>query len=87
MRRTLSIPLRGRPSLRRAHGGSVLRYETVDPAAMCGQLRHLLAVMQLVSVSLGIIPFTAQRTVWPLEAFYVHDGTMAVVETLTAETR
>lgn len=22
---------------------------------------------------LGIIPFTAQRTVWPLEAFYVHD--------------
>jgi hypothetical protein len=33
----------------------------------------------------GIIPFTAQRTVWPLEAFYVHDDTMAVVETLTAE--
>ncbi|AWZ08467.1 MULTISPECIES: helix-turn-helix transcriptional regulator [unclassified Streptomyces] len=28
---------------------------------------------------------TAQRTVWPLEAFYVHDDTTAVVETLTAE--
>lgn len=41
--------------------------------------------MPLASVSLGIIPFTAQRTVWPLEAFYVHDYTMAVVETLTAE--
>ncbi|MDQ0383202.1 hypothetical protein J2S54_000022 [Streptomyces sp. DSM 42143] len=42
--------------------------------------------MPLASVSLGIIPFTAQRTVWPLEAFYVHDDTMAVVvETLTAE--
>ncbi|MFF8696789.1 helix-turn-helix domain-containing protein [Streptomyces sp. NPDC015144] len=64
---------------------SVLRYRTADPDAMRGQLRHLLAVMPLASVSLGIIPFTAQRTVWPLEAFYVHDDTSAVVETLTAE--
>ncbi|MFE0865934.1 helix-turn-helix domain-containing protein [Streptomyces rochei] len=64
---------------------SVLRYQTADPEAMRGQLRHLLAVMPLASVSLGIIPFTAQRTVWPLEAFYVHDDTMALVETLTAE--
>ncbi|WP_405429787.1 helix-turn-helix domain-containing protein [Streptomyces anulatus] len=64
---------------------SVLRYQTADPEAMRGQLRHLLAVMPLASVSLGIIPFTAQRIVWPLEAFYVHDDTMAVVETLTAE--
>ncbi|CAG6397609.1 helix-turn-helix domain-containing protein [Streptomyces cocklensis] len=66
---------------------SVLRYRTADPGIMAGQLRHLLAVMPLASVSLGIIPFTAQRTVWPLEAFYVHDDTMAVVETLTAEIR
>ncbi|MFK0120822.1 helix-turn-helix domain-containing protein [Streptomyces sp. NPDC090994] len=64
---------------------SVLRFRTADPETMRGQLRHLLAVMPLASVSLGIIPFTAQRTVWPLEAFYVHDDTMAVVETLTAE--
>ncbi|MEU2578667.1 helix-turn-helix transcriptional regulator [Streptomyces anulatus] len=64
---------------------SVLRFRTADPEAMRGQLRHLLAVMPLASLSLGIIPFTAQRTVWPLEAFYVHDDTMAVVETLTAE--
>ncbi|MFE3881806.1 helix-turn-helix domain-containing protein [Streptomyces lydicus] len=64
---------------------SVLRYRTADPGAMRGQLRHLLAVMPLASVSLGIIPFTAQRTVWPLEAFYLHDDTQAVVETLTAE--
>ncbi|MEU5902341.1 helix-turn-helix domain-containing protein [Streptomyces venezuelae] len=64
---------------------SVLRFRTADPEAMRGQLRHLLAAMPLASVSLGIIPFTAQRTVWPLEAFYVHDDTMAVVETLTAE--
>ncbi|MFJ6792061.1 helix-turn-helix domain-containing protein [Streptomyces angustmyceticus] len=64
---------------------SVLRFRTADPGAMRGQLRHLLAVMPLASVSLGIIPFTAQRTVWPLEAFYLHDDTQAVVETLTAE--
>lgn len=66
---------------------SVLRFRTADPDAMRGQLHHLLAVMPLASLSLGIIPFTAQRTVWPLEAFYVHDDTMAVVETLTAEIR
>ncbi|MFZ4302745.1 helix-turn-helix domain-containing protein [Streptomyces cinereoruber] len=66
---------------------SVLRFRTADPETMRGQLRHLLAVMPLASISLGIIPFTAQRTVWPLEAFYVHDDTMAVVETLTAEIR
>lgn len=64
---------------------SVLRFRTADPEAMRGQLRHLLTVMPLASLSLGIIPFTAQRTVWPLEAFYVHDDTSAVVETLTAE--
>lgn len=34
---------------------------------------------------LGIIPFTAQRTVWPLEAFYLYDDHRGVVETLTAE--
>ncbi|MCX4428954.1 helix-turn-helix domain-containing protein [Streptomyces mirabilis] len=64
---------------------SVLRFRTAGPDAMRGQLRHLLAVMPLASVSLGIIPFTAQRTVWPLEAFYLHDDVQAVVETLTAE--
>lgn len=65
---------------------SVLRYRTADPEAMKGQLRHLLAVKPLASVSLGIIPFTVQRTVWPLEAFYLHDDVQAMWETLTAET-
>ncbi|MEE6264325.1 helix-turn-helix transcriptional regulator [Streptomyces diastatochromogenes] len=64
---------------------SVLHYRTAAPDVMAGQLRHLLAVMPLASVSLGIIPFTAARTVWPLEAFYLHDDVQAVVETLTAE--
>jgi hypothetical protein len=64
---------------------SALRYRTAGPEAMRGQLRHVLAVMPLASMSLGIIPFTARRTVWPLEAFYLHDDDVAVVETLTAE--
>ncbi|WP_425579688.1 DUF5753 domain-containing protein [Streptomyces coacervatus] len=63
----------------------VLRYRVGDAETMAGQLRHLLTVMPLPSVSLGVIPFTAQRTMWPLEAFYLHDGTRSVVETLTAE--
>ncbi len=52
---------------------------------MAGQLRHLLAVLPLPSVTLGIIPAGAERTVWPLEAFYLHDSRRSVVETLTAE--
>jgi transcriptional regulator with XRE-family HTH domain len=64
---------------------SVLRYRVGDAETMAGQLRHLLTVMPLASVSLGIIPFTARRAMWPLEAFYLHDGTRSVVETLTAE--
>lgn len=63
----------------------VLRYRVGDAETMAGQLRHLLTLMPLPSVSLGFIPFTAQRTMWPLEAFYLHDGTRSVVETLTAE--
>ncbi|WP_326651437.1 helix-turn-helix domain-containing protein [Streptomyces sp. NBC_01750] len=63
----------------------VLRSRLGGPETMAGQLQHLLAVMPLVSVSLGIIPFTAQRTVWPLEAFYLYDDHRGVVETLTAE--
>ena len=64
---------------------TVLRYRIGDAATTAGQLGHLLAVMPLPRVSLGIIPFTAQRTVWPLEAFYLFDNERASVETLTAE--
>lgn len=64
---------------------TVLRYRIGDPEAMVGQLMHLLAVMPLPSISLGIIPFSAQRRIWPLEAFYLFDDQEAAVETLTAE--
>ncbi|MQY14472.1 hypothetical protein SRB5_46390 [Streptomyces sp. RB5] len=63
----------------------VLRARIGDPATMTHQLRHLLDVLPLPSVSLGVIPFSAPRVVWPLEAFYVFDNAHTVVETLTAE--
>ncbi|MFI1486917.1 DUF5753 domain-containing protein [Streptomyces sp. NPDC020747] len=61
---------------------TVLHYRVCDDAAMAGQLRYLLEIMSRPNVSLGIIPFTARRTVWPLEAF---DDAQVAVETLTAE--
>ncbi|MEV7026100.1 helix-turn-helix transcriptional regulator [Kitasatospora sp. NPDC093558] len=64
---------------------TVLRYRIGDAETMAGQLGYLLAVMPLPSVSLGIIPFSAQRRIWPLEAFYLFDDQEASVETLTAE--
>lgn len=64
---------------------TVLRHRVSDKAAMAGQLDHLLRVMNRPNVSLGIIPFGARRTVWPLEAFYSFDDSRIAVETLTAE--
>ncbi|WP_030673434.1 helix-turn-helix domain-containing protein [Streptomyces sp. NRRL B-1347] len=63
---------------------TVLRYRIGDTRTMAGQLGYLLAVMALPNVSLGIIPFTARRRVWPLEAFYLFDDRRASVELLTA---
>jgi hypothetical protein len=63
----------------------VLRSRIGGRATMVGQLRHLLDVLPLPSVSLGVIPFAAPRVIWPLEGFYIFDGAHAVVETLTAE--
>ncbi|MFE3579545.1 helix-turn-helix domain-containing protein [Streptomyces vinaceus] len=63
---------------------TVLRYRIGDEATMAGQLGHLLEVMALPNVSLGVIPFTAHRRVWPLEAFYLFDSRQASVEMLTA---
>ncbi|MEV0440006.1 helix-turn-helix transcriptional regulator [Streptomyces spectabilis] len=63
---------------------AVLRCRIGDADTMAGQLGYLLAVMALPNVSLGVIPFTARRRVWPLEAFYLFDGRRASVELLTA---
>lgn len=63
---------------------SVLRYRIGSPEVMAAQLGHLLSVMALSSVSLGVIPFTALRTSWPLETFTIFDSQRVHVETLSA---
>ncbi|MFE2558891.1 helix-turn-helix domain-containing protein [Streptomyces sp. NPDC059352] len=64
---------------------AVLYYQVCDDPELAGQLRYLQEVMARPNVSLGIIPFGARRTVWPLEAFYAFDDAQVAVETLTAE--
>ncbi|SEO01184.1 helix-turn-helix domain-containing protein [Actinacidiphila rubida] len=63
---------------------SVLRYRVGDAEAMAGQLGYLLTLMSLPSVSLGVIPFAAERQIWPLETFNVFDDARVHVELLTA---
>ncbi|WP_329428508.1 helix-turn-helix domain-containing protein [Streptosporangium sp. NBC_01495] len=63
---------------------SVLRYRIGDAEVMAGQLAHLLTVMSLPSISLGVIPFTAERRIWALEGFNVFDEDLVQVELLTA---
>lgn len=63
---------------------TVLRHRIGDTDTMAGQLGYLLAVMALPNVSLGVIPFAAERRVWPLEAFYLFDDRRVSVELLTA---
>ncbi|KWT60576.1 XRE family transcriptional regulator [Streptomyces albus subsp. albus] len=64
---------------------SVLRHRVGGPATMAGQLGHLLSVMALPAVSLGVIPFTADRRMWMLETFSIYDEVQAQVELLTAQ--
>jgi hypothetical protein len=63
---------------------SVLYFRVGDAEVMADQLDYLLAVMALPSVSIGVIPAAAERTVWPLEAFNMYDDEQVFVELLTA---
>ncbi|MEV7505943.1 helix-turn-helix transcriptional regulator [Streptomyces sp. NPDC093018] len=63
---------------------SVLRHRVGDAETMAGQLRHLLTAMALPSVSLGVIPSSAERRMWMIETFTVYDDAQAEVELLTA---
>ncbi|MGW7550305.1 helix-turn-helix domain-containing protein [Streptomyces rimosus] len=63
---------------------TVLRHRIGDADTMAGQLGYLLAVMALPNVSFGVVPFSAERRVWPLEAFYLFDDRRVSVELLTA---
>lgn len=63
---------------------AVFTYALGDPPAMAEQLRHLLSVMSLPTVSLGVIPAGTKREQWPLETFVVYDREQVEVELLSA---
>ncbi len=64
---------------------AVLRYRVGGAETMAGQLRHLLEVMALPSVSLGVIPFEhGGRRMWTLEGFNIFDTEQVSVELLSA---
>ncbi|MFE9556828.1 helix-turn-helix domain-containing protein [Streptomyces sp. NPDC006692] len=61
---------------------SVLRYRLCGADTMAAQLGHLLMTMDLPHVALGIIPFTRQRTVWPMPTFTIFDNHRVHADTL-----
>jgi transcriptional regulator with XRE-family HTH domain len=63
---------------------SVLRYRIGDADTMAAQLGHLLSSMALPSVSLGIVPFVAERAVWPMATFTVFDDARVHADSLDA---
>ncbi|MER5711729.1 helix-turn-helix transcriptional regulator [Streptomyces sp. NPDC002122] len=63
---------------------SVLRYRLCTAETMAAQLGHLLGVMDLQNVALGIVPFSAQRTLWPMPTFTMFDDARVHADTLDA---
>jgi transcriptional regulator with XRE-family HTH domain len=60
---------------------SVLRNRIGGAEAMAEQLRHLITVSRLPSVSLGVIPLDADRSAgWPIESFWMFDDERVCVE-------
>lgn len=65
---------------------SVLRYQLGGAETMAAQLSHLLSAVTLPSISLGVIPFSAnERRMWTLEAFTIFDDARVHVELLSAQ--
>ncbi|MHB9861504.1 DUF5753 domain-containing protein [Streptomyces sp. YIM S03343] len=63
---------------------SVLRYRLCSAETMAAQLGHLLGVMDLQNVAVGLIPFSAQRAVWPIPTFTIFDDARVHADTLDA---
>ncbi|GLW45403.1 transcriptional regulator [Streptomyces sp. NBRC 14336] len=63
---------------------SVLRYRLCSAETMAAQLGHLLGVMDLQNVAVGLIPFSAQRAVWPMPTFTIFDDIRVHADTLDA---
>jgi transcriptional regulator with XRE-family HTH domain len=60
---------------------SVLRHQIGGTAVLREQLEYLRSAMSLPSVTLGIIPFSADRSLLhPVEMFFMYDGAQVNVE-------
>ncbi len=58
-----------------------LHYQIGSPEVQADQLRHLLAVAGLPTMSLGVIPRNLDRTrMWPVEMFFLFDDVQVNVE-------
>lgn len=66
---------------------TVLRYRLGDAGVMAGQLGSLLSAMDLPSVSLGIIPSAAERSMWAIESFTAFDDRRVDHEPLSASVK
>jgi transcriptional regulator with XRE-family HTH domain len=64
---------------------AVLRYHLGDDEVMLAQLVQLLSGMSFPSVSLGIIPESVPRSMWPVETFNVYDDKLVSIELLGAQ--
>ncbi|MEU3293032.1 helix-turn-helix transcriptional regulator [Streptomyces longwoodensis] len=66
---------------------AALYHQLGDADEMAAQLGYLLTVGALPAVSLGIIPRTVRRTLWPQELFHVYDDQLVSVELMSARVR
>lgn len=66
---------------------TVLRYRLGGAGVMAGQLGSLLSAMDLPSVSLGVIPASVERVMWPIESFTVFDDKRVDHEPLSASVK
>lgn len=62
----------------------VLRTRVGSTEVMAGQLGNTLAVLSLPSVSVGVIPSTAERSAWSQVAFWMFDDVQVNVDTVSA---
>ncbi|WP_381797726.1 helix-turn-helix domain-containing protein [Streptomyces niveus] len=63
---------------------AVLRHRIGDHDTMAAQLNHLLDATRLPHVALGVIPFSAERTIWPLPTFTIFDAARVHADSLDA---
>lgn len=62
-----------------------LRARVGEADMMAAQLRHLIGVATLPSVSLGVVPMSIDRTMWPIPGFWIFDDVQVGVELPSAK--